>query len=73
MLIYYYSTTAFSVPYKLVSGFGVMLLAAGFYYLKPTVINFGLSDLAASTLLLIAGLLSISLVTYKTLVLSREP
>ncbi|MBD3617294.1 MAG: oligosaccharide flippase family protein [Gracilimonas sp.] len=72
LLIYYYSTTAFSVPYKLVSGFGVMLLAAGFYYLKPTVINFGLSDLAASVLLLIAGLLSISLITYKTLVLSRE-
>lgn len=68
MLIYYYSTNAYEVPYKLVTGFGVMLIAAGLYYLKPTVISFGFSDLIASILILITGLLSISFISYKAVI-----
>lgn len=67
VLIYYYSTTAFSVPYKLVTGFGVMLISAGLYYLKPTIIGFGLGELVASALLLLAGMVSISFITYHAL------
>ncbi|PNW62801.1 UNVERIFIED_CONTAM: hypothetical protein BEN50_25030, partial [Euhalothece sp. KZN 001] len=44
MLIYYYSTIAFRVPYKLVSGFGVMLIAAGVYYLKPYFLEMGYNE-----------------------------
>ncbi|HET8866167.1 MAG TPA: oligosaccharide flippase family protein [Gracilimonas sp.] len=71
MLIYYYSTNAFEVPYKLVSGFGVMFLAAGFYYLKPTILKFGFSDLTSSALLLVVGLLSISLLIYRSILRTK--
>ncbi|MCH2450641.1 MAG: oligosaccharide flippase family protein [Gracilimonas sp.] len=71
MLIYYYSTNAFEVPYKLVSGFGVMLLTAGFYYLKPTILKIGFSDLSASVLLLVVGLLTISLLISRSILRSR--
>ena len=71
MLIYYYSTNAFEVPYKLVSGFGVMLLAAGFYYLKQTILKIGFSDLSASVLLLVVGLLTISLLISRSILRSR--
>lgn len=64
MLIYYYSTNAFEVPYKLVRGFGVMLIATGLYYLKPTVIAFGMSELLSSFLLLSLGLITIGVITY---------
>ncbi|MDR9418520.1 oligosaccharide flippase family protein [Gracilimonas sp.] len=66
LLIYYYSINAFVVPYKLVSAFAVMLLAAGLYYLKPIVIDFGISDLLASFVLLGTGLAFIALITYRT-------
>lgn len=71
MLIYYYSTTAFSVPYKLISGFGVMLIAAGLYYLKPTLLTFGLSGIIASALLFVTGLAAISLLTYNSILRVR--
>ncbi len=64
MLIYYYSTNAFEVPYRLVTGFGVMFIAAGLYYLKPTIISFGLSELITSFLLLASGVISVGLITY---------
>lgn len=71
LLIYYYSTNAFDVPYKLLRGFTVMGMAAGLFYLKPTVISAGLSELTASFLLLITGFLSIGFITY-TAVFSKE-
>ncbi|MBO6584977.1 MAG: oligosaccharide flippase family protein [Gracilimonas sp.] len=71
LLIYYYSTNAFEVPYKLVRGFAVMGISAALFYLKPTIISIGLSELAASFLLLLAGLLSIGFITYTT-VFSNE-
>ncbi|HBX65624.1 MAG TPA: hypothetical protein DEG32_05540, partial [Balneolaceae bacterium] len=64
LIIYYYSTKAFEVPYKLVTGFGMMILAAGLFYLKPTVISFGLSELIASLLLFTAGIASIGFISY---------
>jgi O-antigen/teichoic acid export membrane protein len=64
LIIYYYSTKAFEVPYKLVTGFGMMILAAGLFYLKPTVISFGLSELVASLLLLISGIAAIGFISY---------
>ncbi|MGN8225321.1 lipopolysaccharide biosynthesis protein [Gracilimonas sp. BCB1] len=71
LLIYYYSTNAFDVPYKLVRGFAVMGIAAGLFYLKPTIVSAGLSELIASFLLLLTGLLSIGFITY-TAVFSKE-
>ena len=67
MLIYYYSTSAFSVPYKLLSGFGVMVLSAILYYLKPTIIEFGVNDLVASSLLFLIGLAGTGLITFLAL------
>lgn len=64
MLIFYYSTAAFNVPYKLLSGFGVMALSAALYYLKPAIVDLGLNDLFASSLLLLTGLLCTGLMTY---------
>lgn len=66
-LIYYYSSTAFRVPYKLASGLAVMLIATALYYLKPTILEFGFSDLLASFLLLLTGLITIGLVTYRSI------
>jgi O-antigen/teichoic acid export membrane protein len=71
LLIYYYSTKAFEVPYKLVRGFTVVGISAGLFYLKPTIISIGLSELMASFLLLLTGLASIGFITY-TVVFSRE-
>ncbi|WP_421773164.1 lipopolysaccharide biosynthesis protein [Gracilimonas sp.] len=71
LLIYYYSTQAFKVPYKLVRGFTVMGVSAGLLYLKPSVVSLGLSELSASFLLLLAGLLSIGFITY-TAVFSEQ-
>jgi O-antigen/teichoic acid export membrane protein len=71
LIIYYYSTKAFHVPYKLVTGFGMMILSAGLFYLKPTVISFGLSELIASLLLLIGGVVAIGLITYNTVISSK--
>ncbi|SMO62008.1 lipopolysaccharide biosynthesis protein [Gracilimonas mengyeensis] len=64
LLIFYYSTKAFSVPYNLLSGFGVMVIVAGLYYLKPSIISFGLNEWAASLLLFISGLLAAGGITY---------
>jgi len=64
MLIFYYSTAAFSVPYKLLSGFGVMALSVALFYLKPAIVDLGLDDLLASSLLLLTGLLCTGLMTY---------
>ncbi|MEX0723016.1 MAG: oligosaccharide flippase family protein [Gracilimonas sp.] len=72
MLIYYYSTNAFTVPYKLVSGFGVMLLAVGFYYLKPTLTEFGFNDLIASLILLTAGIIATGFLTYRSILRSKS-
>lgn len=66
-LIYYYSNTAFHVPYKLASGLAVMLVATATYYLKPTLIGLGFSDLLASMLLLLSGLTVSGLVTYRSI------
>ncbi|MFD2531282.1 lipopolysaccharide biosynthesis protein [Gracilimonas halophila] len=65
-LIYYYSRNAFLVPYKLVPGLAVMLVATASYYLKPTLIGFGFPDLLTSFLLLFSGLTVTGLVTYRT-------
>lgn len=67
MLIYYYSVGAFQVPYKLISGFGVMLIAAGSYYLKPVFMSMGYNEWVVSGLLLAAGMLLITLLTYRAL------
>jgi O-antigen/teichoic acid export membrane protein len=71
LIIYYYSTKAFDVPYKLLTGFGMMVIAAGLYYLKPTVISFGLSELMASLLLLISGISAISFISYTSVFSSK--
>lgn len=70
-LIYYYSSNAFLVPYKLVSGLGVMLVAAATYYLKPTLIEFGFTDLLGSFFLLFSGLLLIGIITYRSILRSK--
>lgn len=66
-LIYYYSNAAFRVPYKLASGLSVMLIATASYYLKPTFIEFGFSDLLASFFLLFLGLTVTGFVTYRSI------
>lgn len=71
IMIYYYSTKAFHVPYKLATGFSVMLIAAGLYYLKPTIITFGFSDLIASFLILGVGLISIAFISYRAVITSN--
>lgn len=67
MLIYYYSTNAFQVPYKLVSGFGVMLIAAGAYYLKPYFLSMGYNEWLVSGLLLLGGMIPVLGLTYLTI------
>ena len=71
LMIYYYSVNAFKVPYKLMTALGMMLISVGLYYLKPTIITLGISELIASFLLLTAGLLSIGLITYTTVFTSK--
>ena len=68
VLIYYYSTKAYRVPYKLATGFGVMLIATALYYLKPAIITLGFSDLTASFLILVVGLASIAAISYRAVV-----
>ncbi|WP_020404265.1 lipopolysaccharide biosynthesis protein [Gracilimonas tropica] len=66
MLIYYYSTNAFRVPYKLVSGFGVMLTATATFYLKPYIMGYGYNEWLVSGTLLILGMLIILGITYRS-------
>jgi O-antigen/teichoic acid export membrane protein len=66
MLIYYYSNKAFQVPYKLLSGFGVMLVAAAAYYLKPYLMDMGYNEWTVSGFLLVSGLALISALTYRS-------
>jgi Flp pilus assembly protein TadB len=70
-LIYYYSRNAFLVPYKLVPGLAVMLVATASYYLKPTLIEFGFTDLWGSFFLLILGLMLTGIITYKSILRSE--
>ncbi|MEX0844327.1 MAG: oligosaccharide flippase family protein [Balneolaceae bacterium] len=68
LIIYYYSTTAFRVPYKLVSGFGVMLIAAGAYYLKPYFLGMGYNEWAVSGMLFLGGMTAVLGLTYRSVV-----
>ncbi|MDZ7806059.1 MAG: oligosaccharide flippase family protein [Gracilimonas sp.] len=67
MVIYYYSTKAFKVPYQLVYGFGVMILSVGLYYSKSYFMQMGLTDFVTSILLMSAGILSVVLLSYVAL------
>lgn len=70
-LIYYYSRNAFLVPYRLVSGLAVMLVAATAFYLKPTLLEFGFTDLWGSFFLLFSGLLLTGIITYRSILRSK--
>lgn len=70
-LIYYYSRNAFLIPYKIVSGLGIMLVATAVYYLKPALIEFGFTDLLGSFFLLFSGLLLIGIITYRSILRSK--
>jgi O-antigen/teichoic acid export membrane protein len=64
MVIYYYSTKAFKVPYQLIYGFGVIFVSVGLYYSKSYVLQMGLTDFIASILLMSTGILSVVLLSY---------
>lgn len=72
MVIYYYSTKAFKVPYKLLYGFGVMIISTGLYLSKPYLLLFGITDLISSILLLYAGVLLVAGLSYAALLNSRS-
>ena len=72
LLIYYYSTNSFAVPYKLVTGFSVMILAVILYYVKPFLTQMGLSELASSLFILFFGLLATGLITYKSILNTNQ-
>tara|TARA_R100000908_G_C3757312_1_gene152226 strand:+ start:903 stop:2369 length:1467 start_codon:yes stop_codon:yes gene_type:complete len=72
MLIYYYSTNAFQVPYKLVSGFGVMLISAGAYYLKPYFLEIGYNEWIVSGLLFLSGMSAVVGLTYYSVLRIRD-
>lgn len=68
MLIYRYSTKAFSVPYKMLQAFAVLIITGLAVYLKPILSDQIFSDLISSILLLIVSLLLISVLSYKDVV-----
>lgn len=72
LLIYYYSTNAYHVPYKLVSGFGVMLISAGAYYLKPYFLEMGYNEWAVSGLLFFSGMMGVIGLTYYSVLRIRD-
>ncbi|MEX0720139.1 MAG: oligosaccharide flippase family protein [Balneolaceae bacterium] len=72
MIIYYYSTRSFSVPYNLVQGFGVMILSAAAVVLQPTLVEMGLHEMLASFLLLVISLSVIGGVTYKSVTTAQK-
>ncbi len=68
MLIYRYSTKAFTVPYKMLQAFGVVIITGLAVYMKPILSDQIFSDLVSSILLLIVSLLLISVLSYKDVV-----
>ncbi len=67
LLIYRYSTRAFSVPYKMLQAFVVLLITGIAVYLKPFLSELIFSDLIASILLLFVSLLLISVLSRREL------
>ncbi|MEQ9308232.1 MAG: oligosaccharide flippase family protein [Balneolaceae bacterium] len=67
MLIYRYSVQSFSVPYKLWQGFGVVGVAAITIFGKSFLSNQFFSDLIASVVAFIIGIVLISLLNYRDL------
>lgn len=65
MLIYRYSTQSFSVPYKLWQGFAVVGVAAITIFGKSFLSNQFFSDITASIVAFIAGIVLISLLSYR--------
>lgn len=68
MVIYYYSTKAFKVPYKLIYGFGMILISAALYYSKPQILQMGFTDFISSILIMSVGMLSVVILSYIALV-----
>lgn len=64
VLIYWYSTRSFKVPYNLWQGFSVIALAALAIYLKPFLTEQFFSDIPASILLFITTSIAISVVSF---------
>jgi len=67
MVIYYYSTKAFKVPYQLIYGFGVILLSVALYYSKAQFLQMGFTDFISSILIMSIGVLSVVLLSYLAL------
>ena len=67
MVIYYYSTKAFKVPYQLIYGFGVILLSVALYYSKAQFLQMGFTDFISSILIMSVGVLSVVALSYLAL------
>lgn len=67
MVIYYYSTKAFKVPYQLIYGFGVILLSVALYYSKAHFLQMGFTDFISSILIMSVGVLSVVALSYLAL------
>jgi len=67
MVIYYYSTKAFKVPYQLIYGFGVILLSVALYYSKAQFLQMGFTDFISSILIMSVGALSVVVLSYLAL------
>ncbi|GAB5410759.1 MAG: oligosaccharide flippase family protein [Balneolaceae bacterium] len=67
MLIYRYSTQSFKVPYKLWQGFAVVGVAAITIFAKSFLSDQFFSDIAASIIAFVAGIVLISLLSFRDL------
>lgn len=72
LLIYWYSTKSFKVPYNLWQGFSVIGLAAIALYIKPFLTERFFSDLSVSILLFITTSIAISVVSFGNRLLPQK-
>lgn len=72
MLIFRYSVQSFKVPYKIWQGFAVVGVAAGTIFGKSFLSDQFFSDITASVLAFIVGIVIISMLSFKELVIAKK-